>query len=272
MKKTLYVTDLDGTLMRDDKSFSSETVNIINNLIGKDVLITYATSRSINSASVITKDINFQIPVITLNGTIIVNPLSKEQDIAMFSRETLEELYQRVKGFEIPVSVTSYTGGEEKKLYLAGRTNEGFDDYLESHAGDKRFCPVDTEEILYSGETCYFTFIADREELEPLYMQVKDGSRWVCNYQQDKYRKEYWLEISPVNATKAKAIQKLQKYYNCTHLVVFGDSLNDISMFNIADEAYATTNADERLKAIATGVIGSNNSGGVAEWLNINVK
>lgn len=217
MEKTLYVTDLDGTLIRDDKSFSSKTASIVNSLIGKGVLITYATARSINSAAVITKGINFQLPVITLNGTIIVNPQTGEQDIAMFSKEDLKELRQRIKKSRIPVSVTSYTGGKEKKLYLKGRTNEGFDDYLKSHAGDKRFQPADTEDIFYSGKICYFSFIADREELEPLYMQVKDSSRWTCNYQQDNYRKEYWLEISPVNATKAKAIQKIQKQYNCTY-------------------------------------------------------
>lgn len=272
MKKTLYVTDLDGTLMRDDKTLSQNTVNIINSLIGNGVLITYATSRSVTSASVITKDINFQMPVITLNGTIITNLQTKEEDIAMFSREDLENLHQRVKGFEIPVAVTSYTNGEERKLYLDGRTNEGFRDYLESHAGDKRFQPVNTEGSLYNGSICYFTFMADSEELEPLYRQVKDSSRWICNYQKDTYRKEYWLEIAPGDSTKAKAIQKLQKQYGCTRLVVFGDSLNDIPMFNIADEAYATANADEKLKAVATGIIGSNNSDGVAEWLYINAK
>lgn len=38
-------------------------------------------------------------------------------------------------------------------------------------------------------------------------------------------------------------------------------------MFEISDEAYAVENAAEELKAIATGVIGSNDSGAVAQWL-----
>ena len=40
-------------------------------------------------------------------------------------------------------------------------------------------------------------------------------------------------------------------------LVCFGDNLNDIPMFEFADEAYATANAAEKLKEIATDVIGS---------------
>lgn len=77
--KTLYVTDLDGTLMRDDKTISETTASIINNLINDGMLITYATARSIRSASVITKEIHFQLPVITLNGTIFVDPQTNKE-------------------------------------------------------------------------------------------------------------------------------------------------------------------------------------------------
>ncbi len=38
-------------------------------------------------------------------------------------------------------------------------------------------------------------------------------------------------------------------------------------MFRMADEAYATQNAIDELKEIATGVIESNNADGVAKWL-----
>lgn len=273
MGKTLYVTDLDGTLMRDDKSLSVNTVNIINNLIKSGILITYATARSINSASVITKDINFCLPVITLNGTVIVNPVTKEeQDIAMFPEDALKEIRQCAKDFEIPVVATLYTGKKERKLYLPGKTNKSFEAYLESHASDKRFNAVNTEDTLYSMGACYFLFIADKEESEPLYQCLKDSGKWICHYQQDKYRKEYWLEISPEDATKAEAVRKLKEQYKCSRVVVFGDSLNDTAMFKYADEAYAVANAEESIKKMATGIIGSNNSDGVAEWLYINAK
>ena len=63
----------------------------------------------------------------------------------------------------------------------------------------------------------------------------------------------------------------MQKKCGCERVVVFGDSLNDISMFQIADEAYAVANAVEGLKKVATGVIGDNNADGVAKWLWQNV-
>ena len=38
-------------------------------------------------------------------------------------------------------------------------------------------------------------------------------------------------------------------------------------MFQMADEAYATKNAIDELKELATGTIESNNDDGVAKWL-----
>lgn len=49
--------------------------------------------------------------------------------------------------------------------------------------------------------------------------------------------------------------------------MVFGDGLNDISMFKIASECYAVGNALDELKQLATGIIGDNDDDAVAEFL-----
>ena len=48
--KTLYVSDLDGTLMRNDETLSENTVRIINGLVERGLDFTYATARSVESA------------------------------------------------------------------------------------------------------------------------------------------------------------------------------------------------------------------------------
>lgn len=265
---TLYVTDLDGTLMRDDKTISDTTTSIMNRLIGKGIRITYATARSIRSAAVITKDIHFQLPVITLNGTIFVDPQTNGTiETVVFTGEELQTLRKCKEDLHIPGLVSSFINGKHRKSYIEDLLNEGMEYYLQEHTDDKRLRAVQTEDDLYKGEICCFTFIAEKEELDPLYQTVKEHDEWVCIYQRDKYRSEYWLEICPKNAAKDNAIKKLQKQYGCQRLVVFGDSLNDVSMFRIADEAYAVKNAVDELKKIATKVIGDNNADSVARWL-----
>lgn len=67
---TLYVTDLDGTLMRTDKTLSRYTLETVNRLIDEGMLITYATARLFQSAYEITKDIHFNLPVYTVENAI----------------------------------------------------------------------------------------------------------------------------------------------------------------------------------------------------------
>lgn len=65
----------------------------------------------------------------------------------------------------------------------------------------------------------------------------------------------------------SNAIGKLKKIWNCDKVISFGDAVNDIPMFEISDGNYAVENAVEELKAVATGIIDSNENDGVAKWL-----
>ena len=60
---------------------------------------------------------------------------------------------------------------------------------------------------------------------------------------------------------------KLKEMWDCTRVVSFGDAVNDLPMVEISDEAYAVANAVDELKAVATGIIESNEDDGVAKWL-----
>ena len=59
--KTLYVTDLDGTLLNSNTQISEYSINTINRLVEQGMLFTYATARSLVSASVVTKGLSAQV-------------------------------------------------------------------------------------------------------------------------------------------------------------------------------------------------------------------
>ena len=69
--KALYVSDLDGTLLRSDETGSDFTVHTINALVEKGLLFSYATARSIVTASRVTEGLSTKIPVILYNGAFI---------------------------------------------------------------------------------------------------------------------------------------------------------------------------------------------------------
>ena len=163
--------------------------------------------------------------------------------------------------------VYAYGDGVVRGCYRADRINEGMQRYLDTRRGDKRFRPLMDESGLYQGDIFYFTCIGDKEELAPLYELFVEDVLYRCTLQQELYRPEFFLEIMPKKASKAEAIRKLKEIWRCDKVVSFGDAVNDIPMFEISDACYAVDNAVPQLKAIATGVIGSNDEDGVARWL-----
>ncbi len=271
--KTLYVTDLDGTLLNSASALSEFTLKIINGLVDKGMLFTYATARSLVSASVVTAGLSAKIPIIAYNGAFIFEPESgRILSSEWIEKEHIEYIKDVMQNNGISPIVYSFIDGIEKVSWVEGKETDGMKHYLSKRKGDRRLRPLKTEDGLYDGEIFYFTCIGEKKDLSGAYEAFADNTKHTCTFQQEINRPEYWLEIMPKNATKANAIEKLKKLWDCEKIVSFGDAINDIPMFRISDECYAVENAVEEIKNIATDVIDSNDEDGVAKWLRTNVK
>lgn len=266
--KTLYVTDLDGTLLNTQDKVSEYSSRVINELVEQGMLFTYATARSLSSSSIVAAGISTEIPVIVYNGVFILKPDTREILYSVgFSQEERSVVQERLAPLGISPLVYAYIDGVEKVSWDTTRENYGIRRYLDKRKKDKRMRPLANNHGLYDGEPFYFTCIGEREELLPAYELFKEDERYTCTFQQELYRPEFWLEIMPRKATKANAIKKLKEMWDCDRIVSFGDAMNDIPMFEISDECYAVANAADPLKALATGIIGSNEEDAVAKWL-----
>ena len=264
--KVLYVSDLDGTLLQSDAKTSAYTNQVINELTSKGMLFSYATARSHVTSAKVTKGLNAKIPIITYNGAVILRNDTYEI-IAKntFAQAEKDEILNTLLHHGIYPIVYSFIGEKEKFSYRKDKCNRATIDFLETRQGDVRDNPVGTDRELYLGDVFYFTCIDKHESLEPLYLRFKE--KYHCIFQKDIYSGEQWLEIVPKRVSKANAILQLKEYLGVDYIVAFGDGKNDIEMFEIADESYAMENAVDELKAIATGIIESNDSDGVAKWL-----
>lgn len=273
-QKVLYITDLDGTLLHHDERISAWSCDTLNRLIEKGMLFSYATARSIFTASVVTEGLKPRLPVIVNNGSFLMEPDSRKRILVnQFSREEAKDIYAALCRHQIAPLVDAIIDEHEKFSYheeainpalaefVSARKHDGRDNPLKSHSIDPEY---GTSAIL-QGDVFYFTCIGEEEKLRAAYGELKRA--YNCIFQFDIYSNEPWLEIMPHSASKAHAIQQLKELYKCDTVVVFGDGANDIPMFQIADEGYAMANAIDTLKEIATAVIDSNENDGVAKWL-----
>ncbi|MDE5909145.1 MAG: HAD family hydrolase [Lachnospiraceae bacterium] len=265
---TLYVSDLDGTLLNSRDEISEYSLQVINGLIEKGMKFTYATARSLSSASKVAKGLTVHIPVIIYNGAFIVEAdTGKILYSTGFLKQEQQFAAKLLKESGLSPLVYTYRDHQEKVLWDPVHENEGVRHYLTARRGDKRMEPVKEGESVYQGDIFYFTCIGEKAQLKGAYERLQNDTRFRVTFQKELYRPEYWLEIMPAKASKAVAIKELKKIWNCNRVVSFGDAVNDIPMFEISDQAYAVENAVEELKKYATDVILSNEQDGVAKWL-----
>ncbi|MCI9257220.1 HAD family hydrolase [Acutalibacter sp.] len=269
MEKTLYVSDLDGTLLNRQSRLSPFTQQALNRLLEKGMLFTFATARSWRSARVAAQGLSPFLPWIIRNGAAFANgQTGVRTGEAFFTHAQREEILRRCAGLGLWPLVYSMRHGEEKVSYLdSAPRHQGMAHYIASRQGDKRLTPVDSLQALLQDEAYYFRFIHTKEALVPLWKELKDLPWLNLTFQQELYRQEYWLEITSEQATKAQAALRLKQELGCARLVAFGDAMNDLPLFRAAEESYATANAMPQVKAAATAVIGSNEEDGVARFL-----
>ncbi len=272
--ETLYVTDLDGTLLSQEDRVEDYSIEVIHKCMEQGVKFTFATARSLVSARVVTGGLNINGPVIVYNGAFIMNAATGEILYSQTFTEVEQEFIANLLTIQnISPIVYSFKNGVEKVSWCTSRENQGMKRYFGLRQGDQRLNPLSAgeEQRLYDGDVFYYTCIGEKEELQPIYDCLKNNAHYTCILQQELYREEYWCEIMPKKATKAQAILQLKEMWKCDRIVSFGDAVNDIPMFAISDECYAVENAVEELRSMATGVIGSNQEQGVARWLAENV-
>ena len=172
--KVLYVSDLDGTLLRSDARISEYTNRVINQLTSKGMLFSYATARSYLTATKVTKGLDAKIPVITYNGAVILqNNTFEILAKNTFCQEEKEEILNELLYHGIYPIVYDYILGEEKFSYLVNKCNRATSEFLLIRKGDIRDTPVESDNELGFGYVFYFVCIDRYEKLEPLYMRFK---------------------------------------------------------------------------------------------------
>ena len=268
--KTLYISDLDGTLLRSDQKISPFTSQTIHDLVEQGMLFSFATARSYITAKKVTGELDARIPVVVYNGAMVVEHMDGTILLNNFFHEDVQEILSDLFEHDIYPLVYAMVDGVEKMSYIQEKNSPGLQRFLDTRKGDIRLRPVGTVEELRYGDIFYFSCMDEMEKLKPFYEKYKEN--YQCILQLDLYTKDPWLEVLPKGTSKANAIKQLVEYFNCGKVVAFGDGVNDIEMFRMADEAYAVENAVPELKAIATGIIGGNNDDSVAKWLAENFK
>lgn len=268
--RTLFLSDLDGTLLGSNQKASAFTTETINRLVREGMHFSYATARSFSTARKVTAGLDARIPLIVYNGAFIIDNQTHERLLTnLFSADEALAILDDLLAADVS-PIVYCLDDKERFVYNVQQINRDTQDFIASRKGDPRDTPVDCDQALRRSGAFYFTCIDASDKLAPLYEKYR--AVFSCVFSKDIYSGAQWLEIMPKAATKAHATRQLAQLLGCNRIVAFGDAVNDIPLFEAADESYAVANASGLLKARATGIIGSNDEDGVAKWLELHWK
>lgn len=266
----LFISDLDGTLLNKDGLVSEETSLIINDLISKGVKFSIATARSLEGAIDILAPLKLELPIVLFNGVEVYCPIKKEviNNNYLSNKDTIMITDILEKDGVYPFV---FTRNEDKSgnAYYKGLMNSGQEDYKNSTYKNKDYFKV-IEEYKELGNKSVISVAAldKQEKLEKIYEEVKNLEGIQVHLTEDIYIPGYyWLEFGREGSSKEMGVKFLKDYTKAEKLITFGDNINDISMFKVADEKYAVGNARDELKAIATDIIEKNIDNGVANFI-----
>lgn len=268
---TLYISDLDGTLLNKNAELTDFTVKTLNKVIEKGLNFSIATARTQATVVQMMKNVNLNVPIILMNGVAIYDiSQSKYINIERISIEGKKVLFDTIKKHIKSGFVYSIDNDELSTYYENSDSPNAKKFILEREQKyGKKFIKVDSFSDCIDKNIVYFSIENKKEKLETAYNILSNCSHLSVEFYRDIYNTDHWyLEVCSVNASKKNAVTKLKKICNFDYVISFGDNINDLPMFEVSDESYAVFNAKDDVKQKATAVIEKNTDDAVAKFLD----
>lgn len=274
---TLYISDLDGTLVNNDAVLSPYALKELNAMLAEGLQLTVASARSIVSMQQMLAGLELRLPVIGFNGAFLSDlKTGAHLHVNSMPREIAESIIACLPAYDCAPYVSTYTGAEER-VYYDTVTNAGMQWYWRDRIErrDPRFRHQPRYLLAHNDAVTCITIIHRGEVLDALEADLisRFGTEVEIHQYENQYSPGwYWLTVHDRRASKDQAIKVLQAHQDLkdSRVVVFGDNKNDIKMFQAADLAVAVENAQAQVKAHAHEVIGSNLNDAVVNYLRAN--
>ena len=267
--KTLYISDLDGTLLNRNAALSQYTKDMLNRMIAEGLHFSVATARTAASAFVILDGVQWNVPLVLLNGVLIYDMAQKRYvRVNEIPPHTVAEIIATLRQLNVPALMYQLRQ-EEQLTYYETLDHEPLRSFIEERKAryhktfqKARFAEVSPEKIIY------FTLLDTQDKIRLAHAALSPIPGICLSMYEDIYTSGLWfLEIHRDKATKQSGALYLREDYGFERLVGFGDNLNDLPLFDACDMRVAVANAKEEVQAAADCICGTNDDDGVAKWL-----
>ncbi|MEG2191876.1 MAG: HAD family hydrolase [Oscillospiraceae bacterium] len=252
----LIVTDLDGTLLDDEKKLPLDFYEVYGELKSKGIQFAVASGRSYSGVESIFGELAKDIFFICDNGAFTVEN-SQIIDIRLMDKSIIERLLnfaEKIGGVGAMLCGANGT-------YVAKDSMPSFIEKMKTH-----YSPVTYVESLYHVQDDIFK------------LSLWDGGDIVSHSYlplAEEFGKELtihmaanvWIDTMDISVDKGVGVKRIQEKLGITQeeTMAFGDFYNDIPLLKTASHSFVMANANEDMKQNATHIADDCNHGGVTK-------
>lgn len=279
-KRTLYVTDLDGTLLNGESRVSDRSADILNALISRGVMFTVATARTPATVQPLLSRVHQSVftdaegaehplPAIVMTGAALWNRQTQifEQCTLIPEADALR-IRDIFAAHEVHPFVYCLSGNDFINVYHPAAMTRREDAFYQErrHLQLKRF-HLDQQPSRWDSVVLSFG-IGPVKAMEHLSDALNEATPCNAAWYPDVIMPDTGLiDIYAPGVSKASAVKALAQRVGADEVVVFGDNLNDLPMMHVADVAVAVGNALPEVRGQADVVIGDNIADAVPSWI-----
>lgn len=252
----LIATDLDGTLLDDEKRLPAEMFGLIEKLCEKGILFAPASGRQYANLKALFAPVWDKLVFVCENGalvkyrgeTLYLDPVPDGCiGGALKEIRSVDGLFPMLCG-----ETCAYIENDEepfRTFAYASYTNCERVERLENVIGREKICKIAVYDALPAAEHCLRVLPS---RLPALRTAISGPD---------------WCDVSAPTADKGGAIGFIRRYFSLKReeCAAFGDHMNDYEMLLACGFSYVTENAYPPLKTLIPNVIPSNNEKGVLQ-------
>lgn len=252
---TLVATDLDGTLLNDEKNVSARTREAMKKLKEHGILFGIVSGRPVESGLILAKNWGLEDSIsflIGMNGGVLFDTRRKEKEVfSLINGSTIQEIIDAYASmpdlhFEVMVGNKRYVAWSSEetlanaRLYGEEEIVVDLRDFLASNFVNKlviRSCPEQQPQVAEIAKNIDIPGVTGFSTSDILF------------------------EFVDPDINKGYGLQKVCDHFglNLDNVVAFGDESNDIEMLMLAGTGVAMKNATPPVKAIADVISGYTN-------------
>ena len=248
----LIAIDLDGTLLRNDKTVSEHTLQTLIECEEKDNIIIYATARPPRDIVRYIPSILMNKPIICYNGACIT-----KMGKIIYGKEILRENVIKI------LDIAKKLNQQQICIEINDELYSNFD--VSEYFGNVPYKQVDLYNLNF--KSSYKIIICSKNKISN---EILDSLPKECKGVITD--KGTLCQIMSSEVSKWNAIKHLLEVNNISeaNVISFGNDYNDIDMIKNSGVGVAMENAIDELKLVSKHITCSNNDDGVAKFLGNN--